>query len=78
MILKSGVIPLLHCLVTDEIMEGSQIKGIITESKSEWQGILAKRVIDATGDALDKATEAGEIPEGVLRGEPWWHSLTDA
>jgi len=33
------------------VMEGDAIRGIITESKSGRQAILAKRVIDATGDA---------------------------
>jgi hypothetical protein len=42
----------------DVIMEGSTIKGVITESKSGRQAILAKRVIDATGDA-DLACRAG-------------------
>merc|ERR1719183_2708779 len=32
-------------------MEGDEIKGIITESKSGSQAILGKVVIDATGDA---------------------------
>jgi hypothetical protein len=30
-----------------------------------------------TGDAFDRATEAGEIPVGTLRGGPWWHSLRE-
>jgi hypothetical protein len=51
MIEESGVTPLLHCYVTDVIMEDLTIKGVITESKSGRQAIMAKRVIDATGDA---------------------------
>ena len=146
LVLEAGIVPLLHCLVVDVIMEGGTIKGIITESKSGRQAILAKRVIDATGDAdiafragapyrkdpkdqlmgvstsfgcsgvdvnklleatrkqpasisewaketagkeqdllytktgdaFTQATEAGEIPKGVLKGGPWWHSLTEA
>lgn len=146
MVLEAGIVPLLHCLVVDSIMEGNTIKGIITESKAGRQAILAKRVIDATGDAdiafhagapyrkdprdqlmgvsvsfgcsgvdvkrlleytkkhpasigdwarstagkekdlfytrtgdaFTRASEAGEIPEGILRGGPWWHSLTEA
>jgi hypothetical protein len=42
----------------DVIMEGSTVKGVITESKSGRQAILAKQVIDATGDA-DIAYRAG-------------------
>ncbi len=51
MLLESGIVPVLHCLAVDAIMEGNTIKGVITESKSGRQAILAKRVIDATGDA---------------------------
>jgi len=55
---EAGIVPVLHCLAVNVIMEGSTIKGIITESKSGRQAILAKRVIDATGDA-DLAFRAG-------------------
>ncbi len=55
---EAGVIPLLHCVTVDVIMEGNIVKGVITESKSGRQAILAKRVIDATGDA-DVAFRAG-------------------
>jgi hypothetical protein len=145
MVQEAGVVPLLHCMVVGTIMEGNTIKGVITESKSGRQAILAERVIDATGDAdvafragapyrkdpkeklmgvsvsfgcsgvdveelleytrkhplriadwaretsgkeqdlfytrtgdaFDRATEAGEIPVGTLRGGPWWHSLRE-
>ncbi|MHA1669399.1 MAG: FAD-dependent oxidoreductase [Promethearchaeota archaeon] len=55
---EAGVTPLLHCQAVETIMEGNTIKGIITESKSGRQAIMAKRVIDATGDA-DIAYHAG-------------------
>lgn len=55
---EAGIEPLLHCLAVDVVMEGNAIRGIITESKSGRQAILAKRVIDATGDA-DIASRAG-------------------
>jgi ribulose 1,5-bisphosphate synthetase/thiazole synthase len=48
---EAGVTPLLHCLAAGAVMEGNTIRGIITESKSGRQAILAGRVIDATGDA---------------------------
>jgi ribulose 1,5-bisphosphate synthetase/thiazole synthase len=48
---EAGIVPLLHCLAVDAVMEGESIRGVITESKSGRQAILAKRVIDATGDA---------------------------
>ena len=55
---EAGVQPLLHCLAVAPIMQGQTIRGIITESKSGRQAILAQRVIDATGDA-DIAHRAG-------------------
>ncbi len=55
---EAGVTPLLHCMVTDVIMDGDVISGVITESKSGRQAILAKRIVDATGDA-DLAHRAG-------------------
>lgn len=48
---EAGIVPLLHCLAVKAVMEGDTIEGIITESKSGRQAILAKRVIDASGDA---------------------------
>ncbi len=51
LIQEAGVTPLLHCQAVDTIMDGNTIKGIITESKSGRQAIMAKRVIDTTGDA---------------------------
>ncbi len=58
MLEEAGVKVLLHCMVVDAIMEDNIITGVITESKSGRQAILAKRVIDATGDA-DMAHFAG-------------------
>jgi hypothetical protein len=58
LIQEAGIRPLLHCTAVQVIMDGDTIKGIITESKSGRQAILAKRVIDATGDA-DIAYYAG-------------------
>ncbi len=58
MIAEAGITPLLHCQVVDVIKENGVIKGVITESKSGRAAILAKRVIDATGDA-DLAARAG-------------------
>src|ERR1700694_430053 len=46
---EAGVRPLLHRLVVAPIMEAGEIRGVITESKSGREAILARRVIDATG-----------------------------
>ncbi len=58
MVQEAGIVPVLHCHIVDVIMEGHVVKGVITESKSGRQAIIAKRVIDATGDA-DIAHYAG-------------------
>jgi succinate dehydrogenase/fumarate reductase flavoprotein subunit len=58
MVLDAGIKPILHCYAVDALMEENTIKGVITESKSGRQAIIAKRVIDCTGDA-DIAYKAG-------------------
>ena len=58
LVAEAGVHPMLHRMFVAPIMEGGEIRGIITESKAGREAILAKRVIDATGDA-DIATRTG-------------------
>lgn len=55
---EAGVHPMLHRQFVAPIMNGDTIEGVITESKAGREAILAKRVIDATGDA-DVAHRAG-------------------
>lgn len=55
---EAGVIPMLHRMFVAPIMEGPRITGIITESKAGREALMAKVVIDATGDA-DIAQRAG-------------------
>jgi len=55
---ESGVEPMLHRSFVAPIVRDGVIEGVITESKAGREAILAKRVIDATGDA-DVATRAG-------------------
>lgn len=54
----AGVQPLLHRLVVAPVLDGPVVRGVITESKAGREAILARRVIDATGDA-DIAHRAG-------------------
>lgn len=58
MVAESGAVPLLHCLAADVIVEDGTVKGVITESKSGRRAVLARRVVDASGDA-DVAARAG-------------------
>ena len=55
---EAKIQPMLHRLFVAPIMRDGSIQGVITESKSGREAILAKRVIDATGDA-DVAARAG-------------------
>ncbi len=58
LIAEAGIMPLYHCYAVGAVIENGLIKGVITESKSGRQAILAKVVIDASGDA-DIAALAG-------------------
>ena len=55
---EAGIKPMLHRLCVAPIMDGNKITGVITESKAGREAIMARRVIDATGDA-DIAFRAG-------------------
>ncbi len=66
MVEQAGIHPMLHRAFVAPIMEGDRIIGIITESKAGREAILAKVVIDATGDA-DVAHRAGAPCEKAPR-----------
>lgn len=55
---EAGIHPMLHRMFVAPLMDGDTITGIVVESKAGREAILAKRVIDATGDA-DIAHRAG-------------------
>ncbi|NIZ60096.1 pyridine nucleotide-disulfide oxidoreductase [Sedimentitalea sp. CY04] len=48
---EAGIHPMLHRQFVAPIREGDTVTGVIVESKAGREAILAKRVIDATGDA---------------------------
>lgn len=50
MIAEAGVNVVLHSWATDVVMEGNAVRGVVFESKSGRQALLAKVVVDATGD----------------------------
>jgi ribulose 1,5-bisphosphate synthetase/thiazole synthase len=68
LIREAGVRPILHCLAVEAIMDKNRIAGVITESKTGRRAILAKRVIDCTGDA-DIAYLAGAPYRKTAREE---------
>jgi hypothetical protein len=50
MVEEAGVKAYLHAWGTEPVMDGNKVKGVIFESKSGRQAVLAKIVIDSTGD----------------------------
>lgn len=56
--LKAGVKLLFHTIVSESLIDGNSLKGVIVENKSGRSAILAKTVVDTTGDA-DVAARAG-------------------
>lgn len=66
MIQEQGVEVLLHTYIVDTIMEEHVVKGVVMENKAGRQAVLAKMVVDATGDA-DIATFAGAPIENISK-----------
>lgn len=58
MLMEAGVSLRLYTFASNVIMEENVIKGVILESKSGREAVLAKIVVDATGDG-DIAAKAG-------------------
>ena len=50
MVMEADLDVFLHCWGVDAIMDGKTVRGAVFESKSGRQAILAKTVVDATGD----------------------------
>ena len=65
---EAGVQPMLHRQFVLPIVRDGAIRGVITESKAGREAILAKRVIDGTGDA-DVAARAGAVTHKTPREE---------
>ena len=65
---EKGVEVLLYVFCTDVVKEGDDVKGVIIESKAGREAILARTVIDCTGDG-DVAFHAGvECRKGDAEG----------
>ncbi|MDE2571422.1 MAG: FAD-dependent oxidoreductase [bacterium] len=67
MIQEAGVEPFLHAFVTDVVMDGERLGGVVLATKSGFQAVTAQVAIDCSGDG-DVAALAGapfEVPEEV-------------
>ncbi len=58
LLLKAGTRVLTYTSVIEPLMIDGTVQGVLIENKSGLQAVLAKRVVDATGDA-DVAARAG-------------------
>ncbi|MCL4532382.1 MAG: FAD-dependent oxidoreductase [Actinobacteria bacterium] len=58
MLQEAGVRPLFYSWVSEPLMDGDRLAGVVVENKSGRQALLGKVVIDTTGDA-DVAARAG-------------------
>lgn len=63
---RAGVEFWYHSQVVDPIVEGAAVRGVLVESKSGREAIIAKSVVDCTGDG-DVAARAG-VP--FTKGRP--------
>lgn len=50
MIQEAGVKMFFHCWVADVVMDGDAVRGVVLESKAGRQAIVAKVIVDASGD----------------------------
>ncbi len=74
MIQEAGVKMLFHCWVADVVMDNNAIRGVVVESKAGRQAILAKIVVDASGDG-DVFAAAGAEHEQRLHAIGLVHRL---
>ncbi len=71
MVLESGVKPVFHAWFSKAYVENGAVRGAIFDSKSGRQAILAKVVIDCTGDGdvfytAGEAYKTGNLPLGLV------------
>ena len=72
LVLGAGAEIQFHTFCADTIMEGNRVVGVATESKSGREAILAKVVVDATGDGdvayrAGAAFQLGREEDGVMQ-----------
>jgi len=77
MIQEAGVKMPFHCWVADVVMDGDAVRGVVIESKAGRQAILAKVVVDASGDG-DVVAAAGAGHEQRLHAVGLVHRLGNA
>jgi len=77
MVLESGVRLVFHTWVATPIVDADVVRGAIFESKAGRQAILAKVVVDATGDG-DMFARAGAAFESDIEKDDIHHCMNTA
>jgi ribulose 1,5-bisphosphate synthetase/thiazole synthase len=77
MVREAGVKVFLHCWAADVVVDNGLIQGVVMESKAGRQAILARVVVDATGDG-DIFAAAGAEHEQRLHAIGLVHRLGNA
>jgi hypothetical protein len=72
---EAGVRILLHCWAVNVVVEGRELRGVVFESKQGRRAILAKVVVDCSGD-LDVCAAAGAPYESdIVSGSTIQHCV---
>lgn len=77
-LMEAGVEVLFHTAVTGVIMDGEQYKGVVVQSNAGQSLILARRIIDASGDAAVVSRAGGEYffgDNGVIQNPTMFFRL---
>ena len=74
MVAEAGVKVFLHCWGVDAVMDGQAVRGVVFESKVGRRAVLAKVVVDATGDG-DIFAAAGAEHQQLLHAIGTVHRL---
>lgn len=77
MVREAGVTMYFHCWVADVVMDGNAVRGVVIESKAGRQAILARVVVDASGDG-DVFAAGGAEHEQRLHAVGLVHRLGNA
>ncbi|MBM3488360.1 MAG: FAD-dependent oxidoreductase [Alphaproteobacteria bacterium] len=77
LLLESGVRLLLHAWAADPIVEDGVVRGVVFESKEGRRAILARVVVDATGDA-DLVFRAGARCDSDIDANDIHHCMNTA
>ncbi|MDF3056539.1 MAG: FAD-dependent pyridine nucleotide-disulfide oxidoreductase [Rariglobus sp.] len=72
---SAGIIPYFYTNFSDVIRDGSQVKGVIVESKQGREVIWADQIIDSTGDG-DVSVRAGACYEQGRQGDAAMQPMT--